>query len=186
MVPLPSLWLPILLSAVFVFIVSAVIHMLLPYHRSDYGRVPDEDKVMASLGEFQIPPGDYVMPYAGGPGAMKSPEYQEKMNRGPVIVMTVMRNGPPPMAKNLALWFIFSVVVSIFAGYIAGRALAPGAEYLSVFRFTGATAFIAYSVALWQQSIWYKRSWATTFKWTFDGLIYAFVTAGAFGWLWPV
>jgi len=71
------------------------------------------------------------------------------------------------------------------AAYIAGRALEPGAHYLSVFRFAGATAFFGYAFALMQQSIWYKRAWGTTFKSTFDGLIYALLTAGTFGWLWP-
>ena len=34
MVPLTSLLLPIVLAAVLVFLVSSVIHMVLPYHRS--------------------------------------------------------------------------------------------------------------------------------------------------------
>jgi hypothetical protein len=54
-----------------------------------------------------------------------------------------------------------------------------------VFRFAGTTAFIGYSVALWQMSIWYRRAWSTTIKATVDGLIYALLTAGVFGWLWP-
>ena len=57
--------------------------------------------------------------------------------------------------------------------------------YLRVFRFAGATAFIGYAVALWQMSIWYRRAWSTTIKATVDGLIYALLTAGTFGWLWP-
>ena len=53
------------------------------------------------------------------------------------------------------------------------------------FRFVGCTAFIGYAVALWQNSIWFKRKWSTTAKNTFDGLVYALLTAGTFGWLWP-
>jgi len=89
------------------------------------------------------------------------------------------------MGKNLAMWFVYCVVVSTLSAYIAGRALTPEAHYLSVFRFAGATAFIGYSVALWQNSIWYRRAWSTTLKQTFDGLVYALLTAGTFGWLWP-
>ena len=89
------------------------------------------------------------------------------------------------MGRNLILWFLYSVVVSLFAAYLAGRALSPGASYRTVFRFAGATAFIGYAAALWQMSIWYRRAWATTIKATADGLIYALLTAGAFGWLWP-
>ena len=63
--------------------------------------------------------------------------------------------------------------------------LGPGANYLDAFRFAGATAFIGYTLALWQMSIWYRRAWSMTIKSTFDGLIYSLLTAGAFGWLWP-
>ena len=116
---------------------------------------------------------------------MKSPEFVEKANRGPVAFMTVMPNGIPGMGKSLVQWFLYCAAVSFFAAYIAGRALGPSVEYLSVFRFVGATAFMGYAVALWQNSIWYRRPWSTTLKSTFDGLVYALFTAGTFGWLWP-
>ena len=185
MVPIMSLWLPILLAAVMVFVVSSIIHMFLGYHAGDYAKLPAEENVMESLRKFSIPPGEYVLPYAGGMEAMKSPEYLAKANKGPVAFMTVLPNGIPGMGKNLALWFLYSVVVGIFAAYIAGRALAPGAHYLEVFRFAGCTAFIGYTVAGWQRSIWYSSAWTTTLKNTFDGLVYALLTAGTFGWLWP-
>lgn len=185
MVSLLTLWLPILLSAVIVFFASSFIHMLLPYHRKDYRGFAEEDQVMEALRKFKIPPGDYVMPSPVDPKHMKSPEFVDKMTKGPVAFMTVLPGGPPAMGMQLAWWFIYAVVVSIFAGYIAGRALGPGAHYLSVFRFAGCTAFVGYSLALWQNTIWYKRRVSTTLKSTFDGLIYALLTAGMFGWLWP-
>lgn len=185
MVPIMSLWIPIVLSAVIVFVVSAIIHMLLPYHRTDFSKVPSEDQVMAAMRPFNIPPGEYIMPHAGGMEAMKSPEFIDKANKGPVVFMTVRPNGIPGMGKDLTLWFVYCAVVSLFAAYVAGRALGPGVDYLQVFRFVGATAFIGYAVALWQNSIWYKRPWSTTLKQTFDGLVYALFTAGTFGWLWP-
>jgi len=89
------------------------------------------------------------------------------------------------MATNLTQWFLYSLVVGIFAAYVAGRALESGAHYLAVFRFVGVTAFACYTLAGWQESIWWKRSWSTTLKNSFDGLIYALLTAGTFGWLWP-
>src|SRR5712671_2292727 len=91
MVSIPSLWLPILLSAVAVFVASSLIHMVLKYHRSDYGKVPAEDEVMDALRKFNIPPGDYLVPCAGGPEAHKDPAFQEKIKKGPVLMMTVMR-----------------------------------------------------------------------------------------------
>jgi hypothetical protein len=107
------------------------------------------------------------------------------MKKGPKMVFTVLPNGPTPMGKSLFFWFLYSVVVAIFAAYVAGRALPAGAAYLEVFRFIGTVSFVGYSLALWQMSIWYSRDWSTTLKATADGLIYALFTAGTFGWLWP-
>jgi hypothetical protein len=185
MVPILSLWLPIVLSAVFVFIVSSIIHMVLKVHNNELRRVPDEDGVLAALGKFNIPPGDYMLPRAADMKAMGSPAFVEKMKKGPVALMTVLPNGPTAMGKSLAMWFVYSLVVSVFAAYVAGRALGPGAEYLAVHRFAGVTAFIGYSLALWQNTIWYKRACKTTLLANVDGLIYGLVTGGTFGWLWP-
>jgi hypothetical protein len=89
------------------------------------------------------------------------------------------------MGMNLVMWFLYTAVMGLFAAYITGRALPVGSTYLHVFRFAGATTFLGYSAALWQMSIWYNRPWSTTIKTTVDGLIYALLTAGVFGWLWP-
>jgi hypothetical protein len=40
MVPITSLVLPIVVSAVVVFVASSIIHMALPYHRSDMRMIP--------------------------------------------------------------------------------------------------------------------------------------------------
>lgn len=185
MVSIMSLWIPILLAAVIVFVVSSIIHMLLPYHRTDFAKLPAENQVMDALRPFDIPPGEYVMPRAASPQEMKAPDFVEKVNKGPVAFMTFMRTGMPSMTGSLIQWFVYCVVVGIFAAYITGRALGPGAEYLAVFRFAGSTALLGYTVALWQSSIWYKRAWSTTVKHTVDGAVYALLTAGVFGWLWP-
>lgn len=185
MISLISLWLPILLSAVIVFVASSIIHMVLRYHQSDFAKVKSEDEVMSALRGFDIPPGNYAIPWPSSPKEMKSPEFKEKMAKGPVAYMTVLKSGSPSMGANLLQWFIYCIFVGLIAGYIGSRAVGPGAEYLSVFRFVGCTAFVGYSLALWQNSIWYKRSWSSTIKSTIDGFIYALLTAGTFGWLWP-
>ncbi len=185
MTPLTALWLPILISAAFVFIASAIIHMAPLWHESDLPGLPAEDVVTDALRPLNIPPGDYMLPRAKDMAEMKTVEFNERMKKGPVMLITVWPNGPISMGRQLGLWFLYILVVSYFAAYVAGRALAPGTDYLDVFRFAGTTAFIAYSVALWQIAIWYRRSWSQTFKETFDGLIYALLTAGVFGWLWP-
>jgi len=185
MTGLLSLWLPILLSAAIVFVISSAIHMLLPWHRSDYPKMPNEDRVRDALRPFAIPPGDYMVPRPETRAEWSSPAYDEKMKQGPNLVITVLPNGPFAMGKTMGQWFLYAVVVGVFAAYVAGRALPPGSAYLRVFRFVGVTAFVGYSLALWQMSIWYRRSMLTTFKSTVDGLIYALLTAGTFGWLWP-
>ena len=145
MVSIPSLWLPILLSAVFVFLASWIMHMFLPYHRSDFAKVPNEGEVQDALRRFNIPPGDYMLPNAGSPAGMKSPEFQEKFKKGPVLVMTVFKGGSMNMGGSLAQWFVYLLIVGVFAAYVTGRALQPGATYLEVFRFAGCTAFLSYS-----------------------------------------
>src|SRR5213595_1024533 len=159
MVSLMSLWLPILLSAVIVFVASSVIHMTPLWHKSDFPKVPREAELLNALRPFAIAPGDYFIPRAAGMQEMRSPEFKEKMKQGPVALMTVMPNGPISMDRPLAQWFVFQIV--------------------------GATAFIAYSLALCELSIWYRRSWSLTLKGWLDGLIYGLLTAGTFGWLWP-
>src|SRR6266581_3856444 len=150
MIGLGALWLPILVSSVAVFVVSSVIHMMSPWHKSDYPKLANEDQVMDALRRFAIPPGDYFV--------------------------------PRPMGKRLASWFLYSVVVGLFAAYIAGQALPAGAGFRQVLRFAGVTAFVGYALALWQMSIWYGRAWLATIKATIDSVIYALVTAAILGW----
>jgi hypothetical protein len=185
MVPLSSLWMPVLLSAVLVFLASSVIHMVLAVHKNDLKKVPDEDATQDAFRRLGITPGDYAVPCAGSSHDMKHPAFVERMAKGPVLFMTVLPGGQGFMGTSLALWFAYCIVVSVFGGYIGGRALAPGADYLDVFRFVGTVAFACYAMALPQASIWYKRNWGTTIRSMIDGLIYGSLTAGTFGWLWP-
>jgi len=185
MVPVTSLWLPILVSAVLVFLVSSAIHMVIGYHRTDWKKLPSEDEVQEALRRFDIPPGDYMLPCPSTSAEMRTPEFIAKRDKGPVLIMTTWPAGPQGMGKSLVLWFLYSILIAVFSGYVAGAALGPGAPYLSVFRFAGTVAFAGYALGLLQHSIWYHRNWATTAKSMVDGLIYALLTAGTFGWLWP-
>jgi hypothetical protein len=186
-IPIATLWLPILIASVIVFVVSSIIHMALPYHRNDFWKVPGEDGVLEALGPFDIPPGDYVIPYAGGMEAMKSEEYKKKVEKGPAAFITVIPPGTVfSMGPQLVQWFAYTLLVGIVSAYLAGRMLPPGTDYLQVFRVTGTVAFASYSMALMQRSIWYRQRWSTTLKSMFDGLVYAALTGGVFGWLWPV
>jgi hypothetical protein len=184
MVTLMSLWLPILLSAVAVFLASFVIHMVLTYHRSDVRPLPNEQRVQEAV--RGTPPGlTYFFPHAPTPKEMSSPAMIEKFKAGPVGMLTVFPPGPPTMTKNLVQWFVFTVAVGVFVAYVCGRALAPGAEYLAVFRIAGTVAFLGHAGAEATNAIWRGQSWGTTVKNYADGLVYALLTAGVFGWLWP-
>jgi hypothetical protein len=185
MVPLTALWLPILLSVAIVFVASSIIHMAPLWHKNDYPRVPNEEGLRAALRPLAIPPGDYMVPRPTSREELRDPTFSEKVNQGPNLLLTVLPNGPWSMGRNFGLWLAYLLVVSIFAAYVAGRALPPGAAYIHVFRFVGTTAFLGYAAALWQLSIWYRRAWSMTVKSTVDGLTYALLTAGMFGWLWP-
>ena len=77
MISLGALWLPILLSAVIVFLASSVVHMALLWHKNDYPRLPREDEVMAALRPLAIPPGDYMVPRASTREEMQTPEFTE-------------------------------------------------------------------------------------------------------------
>ena len=179
-----SLWLPILLSAAFVFVLSAFIHMALPWHKSDFKKLPEEEKIRAALRPFDVPPGDYIMP-ACPDRNYNSPEHTAKLAEGPNQLLTVLPKGASSMGPTFVQWFVYLVIVSFFTAYIAYHAIPAGAHYLAVFRIVGAVAFLAHGAALWPQSIWFRRGWGYTVKSTIDGLAYALVTAGTFGWLWP-
>src|SRR5262249_13661288 len=185
MTGLSSLLLPILLSAVAVFLVSSIIHMATPWHKGDYPKIPNEDKVRDSLRPLAIPPGDYMVPRSSSMRELKAPEFLEKVKQGPVLVVTVLPNATMSMGSNLLQWFVYSLVVGAFAAYVAGVSLGPAAPRGAVLRAVGVTAFVGYAVALWQMSIWYRRSGGIPFRTTGDGVLYALATALVFGWLWP-
>jgi hypothetical protein len=184
MVPLTALWLPIILAAVIVFITSSIMHMVLPYHRGDYKRLPDEDRVSAAIRAAGVTPGLYMFPHTTHQ-EMKSPAAQEKFRQGPVGTMTVRPSGPVVMGKFMGQWFLFCLVVAFFTAYLTGHTVAPGANYLVVFRVAGTAAFMAFGLGNLANGIWKGEPWGMVIKEVIDGLVYGLLTAGVFGWLWP-
>jgi hypothetical protein len=185
MISIASLWLPILLSAVAVFIASSIIHMALGYHNSDYAKMPGETGVLGAMRAAGVKPGAYFFPRAASHKDIARPEMQEKFREGPVGVMTIIPNGPPAMGKPLMLWFVYSVIVGVCVAYLVSRTMPAEASYLAVFRVAGTIAFLAYGCAHVSNSIWMGQPWSTAFKNLLDALIYGCVTGGVFGWLWP-
>ena len=185
MVDLLDLWLPILLSAVFVFIVSSVIHMALPIHKGDYKKLPGEADILAAMRGQNVPPGSYMFPCASSMKEMSTPEMVEKQNQGPVGHMTVIPNGPYAMGKALGQWFLFCILISLFVGYIGTFSLDRGVDYMEVFRLTGTVAILGHAFSHVLNSIWKGSSWGITAKFVMDGVVYGLFTAGTFAWLWP-
>jgi len=185
MVGLSALWMPIVVSAVFVFIALSISHGMLGWHKGDMTAVPGEAKVMETLRGLNVQPGDYRFPYSNSVDEMKTPAFAEKMKRGPVGIMSILPSGEVNMGKLLGQWFVYSLFIAVIVAYVTGRTRAQGAPYLEVFRVSGAVAFCCYVVAHWQNWIWWSKSTRFTVTNSLDGIIYALVTGATFGWLWP-
>ena len=184
MVPLTALWLPIVLSAIIVFVASSIMHMLLPYHQGDYRQLPEEDKLLAALRTVGLQRGLYIFPY-GTHKEMKSPAMIEKYKQGPVGMITVFPSGPPAMPKFLGLWFAYTLIIGFFVAYLTGHTVKSGEPYLVVFRVAGTAAFLAYGLGNLSNGIWKGQPWGMTLKEVIDGLVFGLLTACTFGWLWP-
>jgi hypothetical protein len=181
---LAHLWLPILLSAVIVFIASSIMHTVLKYHQSDCRRFTNENKVLEVLRAENLQRGLYIFPFSA-PKDMKSEAMVERYKRGPVGMLTVMPTGPVAIPKFMAQWFVYCLMISFFVAYLAWHTLAAGANYLMVFRVVGTAGFLAYGISQISNGIWKGQTWSMTIKEVFDGLVYGLLTAGTFGWLWP-
>jgi hypothetical protein len=185
MVSLAELWLPILLSAVFVFVASSIIHMATPMHKGDFRKMPGEDRVMAEMRAQGLVPGSYMFPCAGSMKDMGTPEMIEKCKQGPVGMLNVIPSGAPGMGKNLAQWFGYLLLISVFTAYAAMLGLDRDAEFTPVFRLAGTVATLSYATHAIPDSIWHGQTWGVTFKFLIDGIIYGLITGAMLGWLWP-
>jgi len=176
-----TLWLPILVSAIVIFIAGSVIWMFMPWHKTDWDKTPDEEGVRAAL--KGVAPGQYSVPNCADRAKFDEPDMQQKFIDGPQAFITVVPSGLPNMGPKLAMMFGYNLLVAIICAYFVSRTAAPGADYLAMFRIAGAVAFVAYGVAYVQESIWFGRQWSATVKTFLDALIYAVLTGGVFGWL---
>lgn len=182
MVPITSLWLPILLSAVFVFLAAAVVWMALPHHKNEWKGLANEEAVRAAL--KSAAPGQYVLPWCP-PERMQDPENLKKRQEGPTAWLTVVPSGVRGMGPQMVWSFVYYLAVGVFAAYLAGRTLAPGTAYLQVFRVVGTVTWLAYGWGMISDAIWFGKPWSSVVKQLADALLYALLTAGTFGWLWP-
>jgi len=183
--PFGSLWLPVIVSAVVVFVASSIVHMVLKYHKADMKSLPNEDAVREALAKGNLAPGTYHTPYCADHKAMNDPAIKAKFEKGPVAMITVHPKGTPVLPKYLALWFGFSVLVSFVAAYVARHTLHPGDDGMLVMQITGTVAFAGYALSHVSDSIWKGQPWPNTARAFLDGAIYAVLTGLVFRLMWP-
>lgn len=182
---LAQLWLPIVLSGLFVFIWSALSWTLLPWHNGEWGGLPNQDAVRAALRAANPAPGQYVIPFAADPKVRQSKAHMDDVAAGPSAYVTVIPRGPMRMGPMMVKSLVVNIVVSLFAAYAAWHALGPGASYLTVFRVVGAIGFMAYAFGTAHESIWFSKPWKSWWLGAVDALIFGLLMAGTFGWRWP-
>ncbi len=185
MLSLAQLWLPIVASAIGVFVASSVIHMLLKYHNSDYRRLPNEDEVRASLKSSANAPAIYFVPHMMDHKEMQKPENVQKFVDGPIALVTIRKPGAPTMGPYLAQWFLLTLFVSVISAYLASKMLGPGSSFLGICRPIATVTFMSYAVGAISNGIWYGKPWGVVAKELLDAVIYAAVAACIFAWLWP-
>ncbi len=181
MVSLSALWLPIIVAALTVFSAGFILYMVLPHHRTDFRPIPQEEDFQHFVGEMDLGCGQYAFPHkhAGGQSADEA-----KLTAGPAGIFLLGKSSTG-MARKFILHFAHILVISFMAAYMGSASLPAGVEYLKVFQVVGTAAFLGYAGAVAMYSIWYYFSWSFTLKYVADGLVYAMLTAGVFGWLWP-
>lgn len=183
MTPLADLWLPILVSGVAVFLLSALMWMVMPHHKKDFSALPDEDGLMALL-RGRVSGGQYSFPHCDGHAKMKDPAWQAKQKLGPSGLLYLMP-GCPNMGKAMILSLIHNLVIAALVAFVASHTLHPGADIKSIFRIIGTTTVLAYCGARFADAIWMGHSWRAVATQVIDGVVYGIVTAGIFGALWP-
>src|SRR4030088_3549087 len=136
------LWLPILLSAAAVWVISIIFGMALPHHTQDFIALPDEDSFMDSIRGSGIKPGNYVFPDFRGREAMKSEKVQKALNEGPVGHLSVWQT-PLTMGGKMVATFIVYLVVSTLIAYLTRVALPGPAEFAKVFQIAATAGILA-------------------------------------------
>jgi hypothetical protein len=184
--PISLLWLPAFVATLFVFLGGFIVNMLLPHHRSDWSKVPNEEGLRNTLNAQKLERGQYTFPFAATAADAQTEDHQKRVGEGPNGFLIIGPNEVGPSARQLVLHYIHVAFVSVFVAYVCSAAIPVGADYLKVFQVSGTSALLAYTGSVFALSIWYHFAWAYTWRRAADGLFYALLTAGTFGWLWPM
>jgi hypothetical protein len=179
------LLLPIVAAAVAVFIVSIVVHMAMPWHKSDYANMPDEAAAIAAIASLNLAPNDYAVPNPRLPSGVRNPDFIAQFERGPTFHMTMIPSGGMHMGKYMGAWFGFMLLIAAIAGCVTSAIVPPGGNLHAVFHFSAIVTACSYGFGGWTQSIWYHQKWSTAFKGTFDAILYGLATGAVFMLMWP-
>lgn len=182
---LPQLWLPILATAIFVFIASSLIHMVFKWHNSDYRQIGNEDEIRAAVRNGKLAPGQYHFPYCKEMKDMQEPAQQQKYREGPIGILTIIPNGMPNMGKMLGSWFVLNLIVAAIGALLAVQSFGLQGSSHYAGHLVGVLTFVAYGVGSVCNAIWMGKTWSSVAKDLLDALIYGTVSALTFMWLWP-
>ena len=179
------LWLPVLATAIAVFVASSLIHMVIQWHKSDYRKLLNEDAVRDAIRAGSPAPGQYFLPYCAEMKDMQNPAMQQKFAEGPIGFLTVKRNGPPAMGASLVNWFLYVLVISAISGAIAMRVFGAWGNASGAGHLVGLVSFLTYTGGSVQMGIWMGKPWGSVAKDALDGLIYGAIGMAVFTFLWP-
>jgi hypothetical protein len=180
---LAVLWLPVVLSAVLAFVVSAASHMVLPWRRGEWGRIAAAEPLQAALRGLE--PGQYMFPASPEPRDQMKREWLERWAAGPAGWITIASPGPINMGRNMGLSVVAYLAVSSLVAYVAWAALGPAPGGATILRVVTTVAFLAYGVGTVFHSIWYHRPWRVWVSDAVDALVLALITGAVFVRFWP-
>lgn len=183
MVPLQSLWLVVIVSAVVVFVASSIIWMALPIHKDDYKKLGDKEEGVRSLVRGMAA-GVYMFPWCTPKDEKNDPAAAQRVKEGPWGILNVVPKRWS-MGPMLGLWFLNLLIISILVAYVTRHGAPPGTPYMGVFRVAGVAALLGHVAGAMPSCIWHGRPWSQLPGQIFDAVVYALLTAGVFGWLWP-
>ena len=182
---LAVLWLPILVSAIAVFVVSSLFHMVIPIHKNDMHGMSNEEAVLEAMRAGNLTPGEYMFPFCADMKDMGTDEFKARLARGPVAFMTVLPNGSLKFGASLVQWFVYSLLIGFLVAYIGHLTVADGSGFTRAFRVLGTIAVLPYAVSYIQDFIWKGKSLNVVLKFMFEGVVYGLVTGAIFAWFWP-
>ncbi|MCZ6837183.1 MAG: hypothetical protein O7G85_15520 [Planctomycetota bacterium] len=184
-VSLLDLWLAIMASSFAVFIASSLAHMVLPHHKKDWDKLPDEEALLEFIRKNKVPRGQYMFPSCEDWNDLKDPEKKKHYMAGPHGTIRIW-SGMPNMGRNLGLTFLSYIIIGLFVAFLSSMAnLQAGSEFMPVFIFTATAAIMAYTFGYIGDTIWYGQPLKPFLNDLADSILFGLLTGVMFALLWP-